>query len=160
MNILFIEKYYLYAIIFVITVLIIWLVNKFFFNKRLKNKWLVIISLVATPILYIMIYWIAFFMIIPNGTRQIDFERSLWFENGFNKVEMVDDLVESKILINKTPEEIFQQLGKPDRRDSANSIYYYLGTESVGFGIFAISIQIELENNHSVSVIKLSERLD
>lgn len=58
------------------------------------------------------------------------FDKEVWKNNPLSRYQMVDDLIESQLLIEKTKEEVIELLGSPTARISQgkDAFVYKLGT--------------------------------
>jgi len=113
---------------------------KFFKQKSnpLKKIWFWMAWLVATPILYTgaVIFMLLIFSYAPSR----EFSKEEWLDKKEQRVELVDDLIDRKMLDGLTENEVLELLGEPEK----NNYYfkslewdfiYYLGLER---GLFRI----------------------
>lgn len=147
-----------------ILILLLYLaLSKTIFSVRKKGGkgrlYSVITTLIVTPILfYISIVSVLFFQLfVPEFQK--DFDKTAWTELKELRFEMRDDLVESKILENKSKAEVIELLGEPDRKDTAGIWTYDLGVSKAGFGWQFNDLKIHF-NNDRVEETELIEIID
>ena len=137
--ILFIPSYYLWK----------WIIKKLRDGK--ESKWgAVLASLITTPMIYLLgIYvWIMVVSYYPSH----DFDRQQWMENKEKRYEYTDDIIDNKLLIGKTKEEVISLLGN-EVNDPVNNIwYYYVGFVPAIASIDPDYLVIEFENDKVVKV--------
>lgn len=146
-----------------LVLLLYFALSRTIFNAQRKGRkgirYSVITTLIATPILfYIAIVSVLFFKLFAPEFQK-DFDRTAWTEIKELRYEMRDDLVESKILENKTKTEVVKLLGEPDRKDSTGIWTYDLGVSKAGFGWQFNDLKIHF-NNDRVEETELIEIID
>ena len=108
-------------------------------KSRPLKKWLFwIVWLLTTAVSFhaLVFGWLLWESYTPSR----DFTTEFWLENPRRRVEVIDDLIDSRLLIGNTPDEVVKILGPPlDNchyfRSAKWDIIYHLGTER---GLFAI----------------------
>ena len=85
-------------------------------KKRLRAIW--ISTLVVTPFIYVGL--IAILILIITREPSKSFKQTDWATNKESRFAMGDDIVSSKILINKDTSQIRHILGEPTWKDSLN----------------------------------------
>ncbi len=90
---------------------------------------------------------------------QKDFDQAAWAGIKDLRYEMKDDILESKMLENKTPTEVLQLLGEPSSKITDDIWIYDLGVSKAGFGWQFNDLKIYFQNNQ-VENIELIETID
>ena len=80
------------------------------------------------------------------------FNSEEWKKEKYNRVELVDDLIESKILDSLAQMELLNPLGKPEKeptyfKENGRNLVYHLGPER-GLGIDSEWLLIWLKNGY------------
>tara|TARA_R100000306_G_C4324332_1_gene116848 strand:- start:239 stop:724 length:486 start_codon:yes stop_codon:yes gene_type:complete len=146
-----------------LVLLLYFALSRTIFSARRKGRngirYSVITTLIATPILfYISIVSVLFFkLFVPEFQK--DFDKTSWTELKELRFEMRDDLVESKILENKSKAEVIDLLGEPDRKDTTGTWTYDLGVSKAGFGWQFNDLKIHFDNDR-VEETELIEIID
>ena len=106
----------------------------------------------STPLFYvaIVLLWILSISYYPSH----DFDKQKWHNDIEKRYELSEDLMNSKILIGKTKDEIKQLLGEDFQEWSADSWSYYLGFRPQLFGIDPDYLDIDFKDGR---VIKVSQ---
>ncbi|KQT21817.1 hypothetical protein ASG31_00270 [Chryseobacterium sp. Leaf404] len=121
--------------------------------KKSKRKFL--ISGIATAILSPLIYFAFVICIIYSLTteKRREFHREDWILVGedinkrLSRFEMVDDLIDSKIVVKKDSLEVIKILGAPDSRDKENNKWTYEAGTGGGFGFVDHYLDIYYDEN-------------
>lgn len=106
--------------------------------KNFKNILIIVISsLFLTGILTSLIIY--FFISFSNDSFGDEiFNRKLWVEHqtqqGFPRLEMIDDLTKNHIKIGMKKSEVIKLLGKPDSVVNPFHLAYYLAPNSISVG--------------------------
>ncbi len=107
--------------------------------KENKRKFLIsgITAAILSPLIYFA--FVSFLIFTMSIERSRDFDENLWkttseAEGEFGKYEMIDDLIESDLLINKDSLEVKKILGMPEYRDKEKNFWQYYAGMSNGFG--------------------------
>jgi hypothetical protein len=146
-------QYYFYSgiIIFIILLLLFKLVKV---DSPLKKIyfWIVwVLSTLVSGTAILIFVTIFFFTWLPEYPTSL-FDSKLWLSEPRKRTEMIDNLVESKILDHKSKADIIQLLGQPlDScsyfRPSGYDLIYNLGFERHPFGVDHEWLLIWLEND-------------
>ena len=100
----------LFILFLIITFILVW----FFIKSIDDRKWIVfMVSLVLTPIVYFYIFY-PLINIFSSYHHQKYFEESSWKTKPAFRYEMSNYIVEEKVFIGKTKEEVEDQLGKSE----------------------------------------------
>lgn len=119
-----------------------------------KNRWLYsfISTLMVSPVIYFfaIVIWMFSVSYYPNN----DFNKEEWISNQDERFKLSEDLIESKILIGKTKQEVIQLLGE-DYSSHNNHITYDLGFVPGFFNIDPDVLDIYFEKG---KVVKVDQR--
>lgn len=112
-----------------------WLIGKRIEKPAIKNVYAILATIFATPVLYVILV-LAWFFAASYYPKQ-EFDKRQWHAKIENRYEMSGDIIESKILIGKTKNEVRQLLGSEGaeehgewgkmNNDSSDYWRYYLG---------------------------------
>lgn len=128
-----------------------WIMRKIKIGNDRNRKFLAIIpTVILSPILYIGFVMIWIFSISYYPTS--DFDQKEWSSNVEERYKMSEDIIESKILIGKTREEVIQILGTDFLNNNESELTYELGFEPGLFNIDPDYLDIKLENGIVISV--------
>lgn len=146
-------------IIFLLCFGLLMLIRQIWFKKKLKVPVVLLMSILLTPIFYMI--WIRLALLYTfNYEPKIDFKSSAWKAKSLDRVYMVDDIVTSKLLLNKPADYALSQLGKADFGDSINYLSYVVGRKVIGFESSVVSLEVTIENDTVVAVKHFSEKMD
>ena len=146
-----IEVYFIVAILGIPTFFIWrWLFNKFIKVKRNRKIATWTATIVTTPILYmgLILLWIFSMSYHPTQT----FDKEKWFTEREKRYELSTDIIESKMLINKTKAEVRQILGDEGNLDESDYWNYDLGFRPGIVNIDPDVLDIEFINQKVASV--------
>lgn len=144
----------------VIFMLIVFVLLFLFLKTVDKRKWLTfLISLILTPVVYFYVAY-PFINIISNYHHQKYFDSEDWIEKPALRYEMIDNVIENKVLLGKTKEEVQSLLGNFEwltwndakNIEDSNLWNYSLGIEPGAFNTKKDVLEITFNNN---IVIKL-----
>ena len=128
-----------------------WILKKWNFGYEKNRKYLAIIpSVVLSPIVYIGLIYLWIFSISCYPTN--DFDKQTWESNPEERYKMSEDIIESKMLIGKTKQEIVELLGNDFYSYSENHIAYGLGFVPGLFNIDPDVLDIYFENGKVTKV--------
>jgi hypothetical protein len=118
-----------------------------------RNIVAAIVTIVATPVVYagLIAAWCAIALYYPKH----DFDREKWLSNKEKRYEMSKDIIEAKLLIGKSKNEVRQMLGEENNGSNANEDdywRYYLGYVPAVIGIDYDVLDIYFENGKVVRV--------
>jgi len=128
-----------------------WILKRLNFGNKKNRKIIALIpTIFLTPIIYIgLIYlWIFSASYYPSN----DFDKQEWETNVEERYKMSEDIIESKILIGKTKEEITKLLGQDFYSYNENHIAYELGFVPGLFNIDPDVLDIYFENGKVIKV--------
>jgi len=128
-----------------------WILKKLNFGNDKNRKFIALIpTIFLSPIIYIgLIYlWIFSVSYYPSN----DFDKQVWEINIEERYKMSEDIIESKILIGKTKEEITELLGQDFYSYNENHIAYELGFVPGLFNIDPDVLDIYFENGKVTKV--------
>jgi len=133
--------------------------------KRIRNRnYRIFISIGLSCFIGIILYVFSVSLIIYALTKENhrQFERENWILVGedmdkrLSRFEMIDDLIEIKILIKKDTLEIKQILGEPNWRDEEKNKWIYEAGTGASFGF--IDHYLDIYYNESHKAVKLEHR--
>ncbi|MCC1485587.1 hypothetical protein J1C55_13360 [Winogradskyella sp. E313] len=128
-----------------------WILKKLNLGNEKNRKFVALIpTIFFSPIIYIgIIYlWIFSASYYPSS----DFDKQKWETNVEERYRMSEDIIESKILIGKTKEEITKLLGQDFYSYNENHIAYELGFVPGLFNIDPDVLDIYFENGKVTKV--------
>lgn len=111
-----------------------------------------IATIVSTPILYGGI--ILLFFQVMNYYPKRDFDKSAWLKNKDVRYEYSDDIIDSKMLIGKSKNEVRKILGDVGNAEDSNDWFYDLGFRPELLNIDPDSMEITFKNNKVVDVVQ------
>ena len=123
-------------------------------DKRNRRIYSAIATIIISPIIYVFLVF-SFFMYISYYPSK-DFDKSEWNTNIETRYEYSEDIIESKILIGKTKEQVIELLGVNYLSSSNdNQIEYELGYVPGLFNIDPDFLQIKLQDNKVIEVYQI-----
>ncbi|MEL0645351.1 hypothetical protein V6251_13240 [Olleya sp. Ti.3.14] len=128
-----------------------WILKRLNLGNEKSRKLIALIpTIFFSPIIYIgLIYlWIFSASYYPSN----DFDKQEWETNVEERYKMSEDIIESKILIGKTKEEITKLLGQDFYSYNENHIAYELGFVPGLFNIDPDVLDIYFENGKVTKV--------
>ncbi len=127
--------------------------KRFNIGTEKSRKFIAVIpSLVLSPLVYLGGIFLLIFSISYYPTY--DFDQIEWNSNIEERYKMSEDIIESKILIGKTKNEIIEILGENYSSNTHNSLIYELGFVPGLFNIDPDYLRINFENGIAISVIQ------
>lgn len=145
------------SITFLIIFLILWIVSK----KRIGFVWRLFISFFLTGCFYVGAYFYVDYIFNGDHYAKEDFNPVLWNSDHSGRLSMIDDLVDSEILLRKRQDEIIKLLGKPANiYDSLFYRTYELEMADVGISQSYIFLRINLENGVASKAEKISHPIN
>ena len=126
-----------------------WLFKKLIpaFRTRIILTW--ITTIVITPIIYVGIVFLVFFII--ESYPKNDFDRKLWLSDKDERYELTDDIINKKTLIGKSKDQVLEILGDENNSNTDNWSYYIGFKPEIG-NIDPNSLRIDFKNNRVVNV--------
>ena len=109
-----------------------------------------IATVISTPVLYVAI--VLLFFSVSEYYPNNNFDKKAWLTNKDERYEYSSNLIDSKILINKTKAEVRQLLGDDGNLDSSDDWYYDLGYRPEIGNIDPDSLEIEFKNGKVINV--------
>lgn len=102
--------------------------------------------MILAPCVYLIVAFVFFSIVIFPPEFQKDFDQAAWNDLKGIRFEMRNDLVESKLLLNKGKLDVKELLGEPDKSDSAEIWTYDLGVSKAGFGWQYNDLKVHFKN--------------
>ena len=126
-----------------------------FLKNRIKNTILrIFMNSIISIVFGILFYIISFVGLIYFLTREKsrEFNKEDWsisnnINNKLSKYEMIDDLIDSEILLNKDSTKVKNILGIPDFRNSQQKSWTYEAGTGGGFGFVDHFLEIYYKKN-------------
>ena len=146
----------IYVILFVLGIPIFflwrWLLRKHIKNEKTRKTATWIATIISTLFIYaaIIMLWIISISFYPSH----DFDKQKWFDDHEKRYELSADIIDSKVLIGKSKEEIREMLGDEENSDLSDNWIYYLGFRPQLFVIDPDYLDLTFKNN---KVIKVSQ---
>ena len=134
----------------------IWGMKKLKAGTDKNRKWFALIpTFILSPLIYVglIMIWIITILYYPT----IDFDQTEWNSNVKDRYKMSEDIIESRMLIGKTHNEVIEILGTDFSSKNERSITYELGHVPGLFNIDPDYLEIKLENGIVVSVYQYEE---
>ncbi|MCW3161944.1 hypothetical protein [Chryseobacterium oryctis] len=129
-------------IVVVLTIIIYVIINNYFKTKIKRNRYKMLVNIIISFFLGILVYIIfacsIFYFLFREKSRE--FEREKWILSGediekrLSRYEMIDDLIDKRILIGKDSLQIKAIIGNPDLRNKVNDSWDYESGTGGGFG--------------------------
>lgn len=140
-------------VIFIVSVLalIFYLViSKFLKNNIKDNYFRIFIGLIISIMFGIIFYVFSVAGLIYFLTKEKsrDFEKKDWIllnediEKRLHRYEMIDDLINSKVLINKDSIQVKELIGEPNYRNKKEGVWTYEAGTGGGFGFLDHFLEI------------------
>lgn len=130
--------------------------KNYFTTKKEQNRTLIIATIVISPVTYVLALICYLFYLFYEPQQRFDSNK--WLTDKASRIEMKNNLVESKILEGKNKEQIIQLLGKPDG-DAPDRSIYDLQSTSAGFGWEHNFIEVKYKNKKVFSVKAQTSKL-
>lgn len=127
-----------------------WILKKFIKEKRTRKIATWLTTIIAAPILYIIIFWVIICYISYYPSK--DFNQQQWMINKEKRYELSQNIIDSKILIGKSKGEIRQMLGDEGNPENSNYWGYDLGVRPQLLGIDPDILNIEFKNDKVIAV--------
>ena len=159
------ENWYLLLVIIILLYLIInWIVSKFIKKGISKTIITAVSSIILTPIVYSLSVAIFFSFIFYEYHPESKFNSIEWIENKNDRHHMEKDLIESKLLIGKTKNEVIEILGIPYNNykpgiDTLQNWNYSMGSEGHGMGWKFHNLDLYFKNE-KIDSVKNTEFID
>ena len=128
-----------------------WIMTKLKIGNDKNRRFLAFIpTVVLSPLIYVGLIMIWIFTISYYPTNE--FDKLEWDSNTEERYKLSEDIIESKMLIGKTQDEVIQILGTDFSSNSEKMITYELGFVPGLFNIDPDYLEIKLENGIVISV--------
>ena len=145
-------------VIFIVSViaLIFYLViSKFLKNNIKDNYFRIFIGLIISIMFGIIFYVFSVAGLIYFLTKEKsrDFDKKDWIllnediEKRLHRYEMIDDLIDSRVLIDKDSIQVKELLGKPNYKNTNENIWTYEAGTGGGFGFVDHFLEIYYKKN-------------
>lgn len=150
----------LFAIILIcfFTFLILnFILKKYIKNPKTRKFESAIFSIILLPVICFigLISFVFYYFYEPQN----DFNKITWQKFPEKRFQMMEDILESEMLLNKTETQVEELLGKPTS-DTLDIWEYYLGTTQAVFQWKYNGIQIKFKNNRVVESRKIEGFFD
>ncbi|NLR95082.1 hypothetical protein [Flammeovirga agarivorans] len=128
-----------------------WFLKKRNIGDRKRRKYLAIFpTILISPIAYVGLICLWFISATYYPTN--DFDKQVWESNPEKRYEMSENIIDSKILIGKTKQEIIDLLGNDFYSYNDNHIAYELGFVPRLFNIDSDLLDVYFENGKVIKV--------
>jgi len=121
-----------------------WILKKRIKEERYRNFLSAGATFVCTPIIYVTLVLSILFS--DSYYTKIEFNQSEWMSNPEERFMMSEDIIDSRMLIGKTQEEVKQILGSEFSQFEAYRINYYIGFVPGMFRIDPDVLEIRFAN--------------
>ena len=130
-----------------------WIIKRLNFGTKKSRRLIAVIpTLILSPIVYVGIILLWIFSISYYSTS--DFDQKEWNSNIEERYKMSEDIIESKMLIGKTKNEIIESLGEGYSSNSGKSLTYELGMVPGLFNIDPDYLEINFKNGIASTAIQ------
>ena len=111
-----------------------------------------ITSIITSGLALLIIPYILFIISFGNPYPSEEFNSNIWKNNEEKRIELIDNLMDKKLLDGLTKNELIELLGEPIEKtgyfkNSGRDMIYYLGAERHPFGVDSKWLLIWLEND-------------
>jgi hypothetical protein len=126
-----------------------WLFKKLIpaFRTRIILTW--ITTIIITPIIYVGIVFLVFSII--ESYPKNDFDRKQWLSDKDERYELTDDIINRRLLIGKSKDQVLEILGDENNSNTDNWGYYIGFKPEIG-NIDPNSLHIDFKNNRAINV--------
>lgn len=129
-------------------------------NNLISGLLAIGLSPIIAKVVFILFFNLLMFEYHPNRKFEVD----SWQENTEDRHQMSADLIESKILLEKTKKQIADKIGLPNNKidlekDTISNWRYRMGNRGWGFGFKFYYLEIGFKNSKSTSV-NIEESID
>ncbi len=127
-----------------------WLFKKFISDDKSRKVATLTATIFFTPLIYLatVMLWIMNMAYFPAA----DFDKQKWQTDIEKRYELTDDLIDDKVLIGKTMQQVQKLLGDDYQESGKDRWSYYLGTKAGLFGIDPDYLDIDFKNGRVVHV--------
>lgn len=155
--------------IYIVVGILIFIIARYSFKNlfpKFKHNLLTstITTIVLTPIISIALFELLLFAFFYEYHPDRKFNTESWTNNIQERHQMRDDILESKILLDKSKDEIAQIIGLPNNKtmvaqDTLSKWRYSLGGRGWGLGLKFYQLNIDFDNGKS-SKVAVIENID
>jgi len=140
-----IEVYFILFFIFISTLFFWkWIMKKYIKVDKTRKIATWLATLIVTPFIYFGL--IILFIFLMSYTPSKNFDKTKWLTDKEERYQMVDDIIESKMLIGKDTNQVKQILGEPPWRDeTAKKWTYDMGCGGGGLGFLFHNLDLNLD---------------
>ena len=103
-------------------------------------------------LLYYLFTFIVFSLILNEA--KINYNKKTWLEDKTIRYKMVDNLINSKVLIGKNKSEIIELLGKPNSTNLEENTWNYIIIGHNGLSSLLIKLDLFFSNDDFVKKVK------
>lgn len=139
-----------FLIILILAVAIFGIFSAVFKNRKRRFLKSALLGIFISPVIYFLIVFILIFSTTREESR--DFDSVVWrlntkAESGTDNYEMIDDLIDRELLIDKDSSEVKEKLGSPQLKDKKRNVWQYYAGTSTGFGFVDHQLIVKFANN-------------
>jgi phosphate/sulfate permease len=136
--------------ILILAIVIFGIFSMVFKNRKGRFFKSILLAVFVAPVIYFLLVFIL--ILSTTGERSRDFDSVTWqanskTESGTDNYEMVDDLINSRLLIDKDSLEVKEILGSPELKDKEQKFWQYYAGTSTGFGFTDHQLVVKFANN-------------
>ena len=145
-------------VIFIVSViaLIFYLVISKFLKNIIKDNYFRIFIGLIISIMFVIIFYVfsvAGLIYFLTKEKSRDFDKKDWIllnediEKRLHRYEMIDDLIDSRVLIDKDSIQVKELLGKPNYKNTNENVWTYEAGTGGGFGFVDHFLEIYYKKN-------------
>ncbi len=142
-------------IVSVIALIFFLVISKFLKNNIKDNYFRIFIGLIISIMFGIIFYVFSVAGLIYFLTKEKsrDFDKKDWIllnediEKRLHRYEMIDDLIDSRVLIDKDSIQVKELLGKPNYKNTNENVWTYEAGTGGGFGFVDHFLEIYYKKN-------------
>jgi len=148
-------------IVLVLTIIIYVIVSNYFKTKIKSNKYRILVSIIISSfiglILYVISVTVTIYFLFREKSRE--FERKNWILSGedmekrLSRYEMIDDLIDERLLDGKDSLQVKEIIGNPDVRNRENNSWEYDSGTGSGLGFVDHYLEVHFKNGKVFKVI-------
>ena len=144
-----------FFIVSVIALIFYLVISKFLKNNIKDNYFRIFIGLIISIMFGIIFYVFSVAGLIYFLTKEKsrDFDKKDWIllnediEKRLHRYEMIDDLIDSRVLIDKDSIQVKELLGKPNYKNTNENVWTYEAGTGGGFGFVDHFLEIYYKKN-------------
>lgn len=148
-------------IVLVLTIIIYVIVSNYFKTKIKSNKYRILVSIIISSfiglILYVISVTVTIYFLFREKSRE--FERKNWVLSGedmekrLSRYEMIDDLIDERLLDGKDSLQVKEIIGNPDVRNRENNSWEYDSGTGGGLGFVDHYLEVYFKNGKVFKVV-------